>query len=1187
MEGPAPGPEDRLYSVSDLPEEYQSVFAPRFQYFNWIQSECFHQLCETDGNMVVGSPTGSGKTVLMELAIVRVLSAHGRGRSPGSLKIVYLAPTHALVNEKHAEWRQCFAGLGLKAVALTRSDILDVAREVQAADIILTTPEKFDAITRKRKSLLMSFFADIALVLIDEVHLLNDDRGGSLEAIVSRLKLVSRIPEMASCGLPISKIRYLAVSATMPNITDVGAWLGCPPQNVKSYGDEMRPVKLRTTVLGYQPCKNDFLFERALNSHIFGVLAQYGKGRQAIVFCASRQDSAKCASAILDRAGNHFLQDELQAADLLREAERLENTTLRQIVRKGVAFHHAGLGPSDRKVVEELFLSRRLVALCSTSTLAYGVNLPAYLVVLKSTRHWSSKHSKYVEYDRSLCLQMAGRAGRPQFEQEGQCVIMTERAKVRRYTDAMGGAEEVESHLLPSIREHLNNEIGLLTVRSASDCEAWLRSTYLGVRIAARPGHYAAQVNVDLRRDGAEGIIREICKRAVEDLSSLEMVRSDPTTGKLEQLEPGRILSHCYLRLDTLKNFQGCRDHLSLEGSLWLVAASAEFDQTVIRRAERRSLNALNAKGSLKFFVPQEGKPDKPLKSLKTPRQKVFLLLQEALRTQASGTALDYGLRCEREEFLRTGPRIAGAAAQYFLHSKQFAAAANCLLLSKSLKQRLWPDSDQHCTQIPGVGQVIANRLVKAGLSRLDDLEGATAQVIEGAAQKPFPFGSKIKSELKKLPPRVGLSLRAKAGSELELTISAKDEAHECTAPNHAWILIGCTATDRILLSERIRLDQLPLPYVTTVPIERRGGGGPSRYVAACIASDFIGRDAHETVDVEAKRSGAAAQASKTGGFAGCSMGGGYTTPPPKKQGLSPVCPPAPVKVAPKTKKRAARNPRSMEASRTGKQVQEPKENSTLLGGRPSRVPLEEGSCFTRRSILRKDPEEAPREKKMKVRPSDRVAIDLTADPPESKAVQDAPSHYHAAPKLDFDLGSIKTMFSKSFGTLPEATQWPRRPPVLPIVSSTNGRPDLTPSPQRREEAKPDPPPPPATVAIQPAELSCGQDNPKTEERQDLGGATKSQSELGSNSQRFKSLAKLFALADYDEPVPTTGKEAPKDLGAASAPKRGSSVKRARPFDSFVFCGEGKDNARGLEPAAATMQESVPETLPFHRIPRD
>ena len=120
---------------------------------------------------------------------------------------------------------------------------------------------------------------------------------------------------------------------------------------------------------------------------------------------------------------------------------------------------------------------------------------------------------------------------------------------------------------------------------------------------------------------------------------------------------------------------------------------------------------------------------------------------------------------------------------------------------------------------------MIANRLVKAGLSRLDDLEGATAQVIEGAAQKPFPFGSKIKSELKKLPPRVGLSLRAKAGSELELTISAKDEAHECTAPNHAWILIGCTATDRSMASNKSVpiLEYSMLTYVIyNVPIGRQ-----------------------------------------------------------------------------------------------------------------------------------------------------------------------------------------------------------------------------------------------------------------------------------------------------------------------------------------------------------------------------
>lgn len=66
----------------------------------------------------------------------------------------------------------------------------------------------------------ISFFADISLMLIDEVHLLSDPRGASLEAIVSRMKMLSRFPEMRNC--PISQIRFVAVSATIPNIEDIG-----------------------------------------------------------------------------------------------------------------------------------------------------------------------------------------------------------------------------------------------------------------------------------------------------------------------------------------------------------------------------------------------------------------------------------------------------------------------------------------------------------------------------------------------------------------------------------------------------------------------------------------------------------------------------------------------------------------------------------------------------------------------------------------------------------------------------------------------------------------------------------------------------------------------------------------------------------------------------------------------------
>lgn len=66
----------------------------------------------------------------------------------------------------------------------------------------------------------LSFFSDIALVLIDEVHLLNDPRGAALEAVVSRIKMLSSISEMKLS--PLAQVRFLAVSATIPNINDLG-----------------------------------------------------------------------------------------------------------------------------------------------------------------------------------------------------------------------------------------------------------------------------------------------------------------------------------------------------------------------------------------------------------------------------------------------------------------------------------------------------------------------------------------------------------------------------------------------------------------------------------------------------------------------------------------------------------------------------------------------------------------------------------------------------------------------------------------------------------------------------------------------------------------------------------------------------------------------------------------------------
>ncbi|KAK1269119.1 hypothetical protein QJS04_geneDACA005068 [Acorus gramineus] len=241
-----------LKSVLDLPELFQRTFS--FRYFNSLQSECFSGCFHSDMNMVISAPTGSGKTVLFELCILRLLtrflSHDGKfNHMKGLLKTIYIAPSKALVQEKLRDWNLKFGSWGINCLEMTGDNESCNAKNIQESDIILTTPEKFDAVTRNRiRDGGLSFFSDIALIVIDEVHLLNDPRGAVLEAIVSRIKMLSCRPEMNPC--PLAQVRFLAVSATIPNIQDIAEWLMVPPEGMKRFGEEMRPVKLTTKVFG-------------------------------------------------------------------------------------------------------------------------------------------------------------------------------------------------------------------------------------------------------------------------------------------------------------------------------------------------------------------------------------------------------------------------------------------------------------------------------------------------------------------------------------------------------------------------------------------------------------------------------------------------------------------------------------------------------------------------------------------------------------------------------------------------------------------------------------------------------------------------------------------------------------------------------------------------------------------------
>ncbi|KAK4994449.1 ATP-dependent DNA helicase MER3 [Elasticomyces elasticus] len=241
-----------LVSTHNLPDRFRSVFP--FPLFNAVQSKCFYSIYKTNDNLVLSSPTGSGKTAVFELAICRLVN----NSLSDSFKIVYQAPTKSLCSERQRDWQAKFAPLGLQCAELTGDTDNNQLRNVQNASIIITTPEKWDSMTRKWKDheKLMQL---IKLFLIDEVHILKESRGATLEAVVSRMKSVG------------SDVRFVALSATVPNSQDIATWLGRNPitQEVPAirerFGEEFRPVRLQKHVCGYQSQANDFAFDKTLD----------------------------------------------------------------------------------------------------------------------------------------------------------------------------------------------------------------------------------------------------------------------------------------------------------------------------------------------------------------------------------------------------------------------------------------------------------------------------------------------------------------------------------------------------------------------------------------------------------------------------------------------------------------------------------------------------------------------------------------------------------------------------------------------------------------------------------------------------------------------------------------------------------------------------------------------------------
>jgi helicase len=649
-------------------------------------------------SLVISSPTASGKTLI---ALMAAYTALKQGR-----KVVYLSPLRALASEKYSEFSE-LSRFGFRT-AISTGDYDRSGESLGGADIIVLTNERFDSIMRHG----VGWLGAVGLFIADEIHLAGtDSRGPTLEMILTRVMHM---------GL---RAQLLSLSATISNASVIAKWLGSELVEL-----DWRPVPLREGVYDYGRIVFSDGGERRVERSSYGpaidvaVDAVRGGG-QSLIFAGTRRRAVSLATRAAELTGRFVSEKEKlalsEAARRIRSAgeETSLGNLLAEVVAKGAAFHHAGLEPEHRKIVEDYYRARAIKVLAATPTLASGVNLPARTVVIADIARYDYEEGGNREIPVLEYRQMAGRAGRPQYDEYGETVIIPPPSQqaaevLEHYTREK--PEPIRSRLASesAMRVHVLASVASSKGLSMMDVESLFRKTLLAIQVGEKV--------VGERIGGAVGYLlgEGLVEKKGELLFATEFGRRvsilyvDPATGVLFR--------------DALRRMEPGRDYTV--GLLQLVAKCPDFEP-------KFPLRSRDYDQALSFMEEHRGE------MLEPSRSRRYSDYEEVLQDMRTVMAL-YGWIDEwREEQILSRLGVepgdmhrAVDNAEWLLHSlgelARLFRKGELVRQIEMLRRRVVSGVAEELvelTTLQGVGRVRARSLYAAGYRTLEDLKEAPA----------------------------------------------------------------------------------------------------------------------------------------------------------------------------------------------------------------------------------------------------------------------------------------------------------------------------------------------------------------------------------------------------------------------------------------------------------------------------
>nr|GMD40293.1 DExH-box ATP-dependent RNA helicase DExH12-like [Ipomoea batatas] len=651
---------------------YEALFQ-EFKHFNPVQTQVFSVLYNSDDNVLVAAPTGSGKTLCAEFAILR----NHQKESASIMRAVYIAPIEALAKERYSDWKRKFGeGLGMRVVELTGETATDL-KLLEKGQIVISTPEKWDALSRCWKQ--RKHVREISLFIIDELHLIGGQGGPILEVIVSRIRYIAS--QLAK------KIRIVALSTSLANAKDLGEWIGATSHGLFNFPPAVRPVPLEIHIKSIDIANFEARMQ-AMTKPTYTAIVQHAKsGKPAIVYVPTRKHARLTAVDLmtyssLDSGERPMFLSE-SANELEPFIEGIKEPMLKETLKYGVGYLHEGLISIDQDVVKTLFENGWIQVCVMSSSMCWGVPLSAHLVVVMGTQYYDGKENAHSDYPVTDLLQMMGHASRPLLDNSGKCVILCHAPQKDYYKKFLFEAFPVESHLQHYLHDNLNAEVVSGVIQNKQDAVDYLTWTFMYRRLTQNPNYYNLQ-GVSHRH--LSDYLSELVENTLSDLETSKCIDVYDDL-ILSQNNLGMIASYYYINYKTIERFSSSlTPKTKLKGLLEILTSASEYQQLPIRPGEEELIRRLINHQRFSFENPKYS----------DPHVKANALLQAHFSRQVVGG----NLAADQQQVLLSANRLLQALVYVVSSNGWLNLSLLTMEVTQMVTQGMW-ERDSMLLQLP------------------------------------------------------------------------------------------------------------------------------------------------------------------------------------------------------------------------------------------------------------------------------------------------------------------------------------------------------------------------------------------------------------------------------------------------------------------------------------------------------